>query len=545
MRVSEAKTFRLLTPLCQRQKIKMRQGFLQISTLSYFDQGGIGGRKVLSTPFCPFNENVEGLPKGNFGISRHIATLSGSGTKFVGMPSHSSCSLSASRRYRSSEGQVFSPLKSDRENPFKEDDNWINPSKHVSENEDRDISYDPRRSNASQKRKYIDYKNSDQFSSSSTFKNRVRENNPGKRDSFKGERNNRMGYRGGNRERNDRIGYREGNRRNKIHENYKPFSGDGFRKNDLRNSPVRRRFEEQDEDYNFYENDEPTIGSLAYQLRRDAKEEGMDLLYGVQVVANALAINKRDSREIFIQEGLSLREKKDKVAIQKIFDLVDMYGIKKTYIPKHELNIMTDNRPHQGFVLRTSEMKFIDIRDATDIKGKNVANVSGDKDREHWLALDEVWDPQNLGALIRSSYFLGIKGIIVCSKNSANLSATVSKASAGAMELMSERLFAAKNMVKFLQSCKEEGYEVIGTSLDSDSVELSEVDTSKPSIIVLGNEGSGLRTNVKRECTTNVKILGTGADTSSENSDSQSGSPVDSLNVSVTGGILMHHFINM
>ena len=100
-------------------------------------------------------------------------------------------------------------------------------------------------------------------------------------------------------------------------------------------------------------------------------------------------------------------------------------------------------------------------------------------------------------------------------------------------------------MVKFLQSCKEEGYEVIGTSLDSDSVELSEVDTTKPSIIVLGNEGSGLRTNVKRECTTNVKILGNGGRPLSESADTEDGSPVDSLNVSVTGGILMHHLMNM
>ncbi len=74
------------------------------------------------------------------------------------------------------------------------------------------------------------------------------------------------------------------------------------------------------------------------------------------------------------------------------------------------------------------------------------------------LALDEVWDPQNFGALLRSGYFLGCEAIVVCGKNSAPLSPVVSKASAGAMELVT--VFSTENMMKWLDQSKENGWQV-------------------------------------------------------------------------------------
>jgi len=71
--------------------------------------------------------------------------------------------------------------------------------------------------------------------------------------------------------------------------------------------------------------------------------------------------------------------------------------------------------------------------------------------QQHWLALDEVWDPQNFGALLRSAYFLGMKGVVVCAKNSAALSPTVSKASAGALEMMP--VYAGMSLLPSLPPC--------------------------------------------------------------------------------------------
>jgi len=74
------------------------------------------------------------------------------------------------------------------------------------------------------------------------------------------------------------------------------------------------------------------------------------------------------------------------------------------------------------------------------------------------LALDEVWDPQNFGALLRTAYFLRCDKVVVCRKNSAPLSAAVSRASAGAMEVM--QVYSTDNMMRFLDKSKENGWQV-------------------------------------------------------------------------------------
>lgn len=143
------------------------------------------------------------------------------------------------------------------------------------------------------------------------------------------------------------------------------------------------------------------------------------------------------------------------------------------------------------------------------------------------LALDEVSDPQNFGALLRSAYFLGVDKVVVCAKNSSPLSAAASKASAGAMELVT--VYNAKIMMRFLDNAKANGWQVVGTAVSEDAISLPSLPLDKPTVLVLGNEGHGVRTNILKRCDHLVKI------------DSHvQGSLVDSLNVSVCGGILLH-----
>jgi 21S rRNA (GM2251-2'-O)-methyltransferase len=198
------------------------------------------------------------------------------------------------------------------------------------------------------------------------------------------------------------------------------------------------------------------------------------------------------------------------------------------------------------------------------------------------LALDEVFDPQNFGALLRSSYFLGVDKVVVCAKNSAPLSPVVSKASSGAMENMI--VYSTDNMMRFLDKSKDNGWQVIGTDLGERSKSLNQVAVEKPTIVVLGNEGHGLRTNIVRRCDVLVKIgqqIRPEAETHSElnteteasvslgsaagklsammvreaqpakvnlsslnvHIESEEEDTVDSLNVSVTGGIILHHLL--
>lgn len=73
-----------------------------------------------------------------------------------------------------------------------------------------------------------------------------------------------------------------------------------------------------------------------------------------------------------------------------------------------------------------------------------------------WVALDEVTDPQNFGAVLRSALFLGAAGVVTCQRNSAPLSPVVSKASSGAMEVLP--VYSAKNLPQLLAACSVNGW---------------------------------------------------------------------------------------
>ena len=167
------------------------------------------------------------------------------------------------------------------------------------------------------------------------------------------------------------------------------------------------------------------------------------------------------------------------------------------------------------------------------------------------LALDEVSDPMNFGALVRTSHFLGVDKIVICSKNSAPLSPTVSKASAGAVEVTP--IYSTNNLMNFLDKSSANGWQVVGTALGPTSTPLREFAVNdKPTILVLGNEGHGIRTNILRRCTSLVRISKSSstadavevAKASTEDAESGEGVEVDSLNVSVTGGIILHHLLS-
>ena len=303
---------------------------------------------------------------------------------------------------------------------------------------------------------------------------------------------------------------------------------------------------------------------------------------------------------LFVQETTlennkrSFRSNAKVEASNEIVSLAKQNELPIVEVDKGMLNTLCGNRPHQGFVLRCGG------RDFTPIKRLPV-DKSGPK---IWLALDEVVDPQNLGALLRSSYFLGRGagtlniddeddtgsggdvGIIVCSKNSSPLSPAVSAASAGALEFMT--VYSTSNLPKLLNSAKEDGWRILGAAADvpdnrgresnkngelalglddtgwdlgedDDDVmedgndntkqqqqhhELHNVDaSSSPTILVLGSEGRGLRTLVARACTGFVSVPG-GSVGGGGDDDDNTQAGVDSLNVSVTGGILLWHFLS-
>jgi 21S rRNA (GM2251-2'-O)-methyltransferase len=284
---------------------------------------------------------------------------------------------------------------------------------------------------------------------------------------------------------------------------------------------------------------------------------------------------------LFCQEQPSGGERsadKSNQALQ-IRMLATQRGIPVAHVDKGVLNTLSGNRPHQGFVLRCGSLTWEPL---SRIPLLSVVDHDSSKDRSSlvsigpkklWLVLDEIVDPQNLGALLRTAYFLGGSskdrpeassddtenrqatsqaqiGVIVCAKNSAPPSPVVSTASAGALEVMD--VYVTSNLPRLLQSAQLDGFRIIGASssipsndaslFDLSSLPKASVDTGSGVILVLGSEGHGLRTLVAQQCTEFVRIPGGGVPSSSEDPATETGS-VDSLNVSVTGGILLWHLL--
>ena len=245
-----------------------------------------------------------------------------------------------------------------------------------------------------------------------------------------------------------------------------------------------------------------------------------EIVYGANAVREALRQNRRTSFALYVQDGDG-----GAGADAEVLRLAQELKIEVKYASKHDLNMLCDNKPHQGVVLDAEALDVPLLDDLPRWDGQGLPPV--------WLALDEIVDPQNLGAMLRSAHFLGVDGVICCAKNSAPFNATTSKASAGAME--AQVVHQTGVMHRFLAKARDEGWDVIGASAEARAEDVRDfVRVSQPTLLVMGNEGAGLRTNVRRACNRLVKIPA-----------AQRKAPgVDSLNVSVAAGILVHHFLS-
>jgi 21S rRNA (GM2251-2'-O)-methyltransferase len=245
---------------------------------------------------------------------------------------------------------------------------------------------------------------------------------------------------------------------------------------------------------------------------------------------------------VFLQEKSRSGRDSEKAAQERaILKLAAERDVPVATVDKGVLNTLSGNRPHQGVCMRCGRLKFAALSKLPLPDGK--ANSP-----RLWLVLDEVVDPQNLGALIRSAYFLGggdRVGVLVCAKNSAPPSPVVSAASAGALELLS--VFSTSNLPRTLAAAEQDGFVVLGASSSVTDLDIPVYDLQnlpfdsfqdRPTVLVLGSEGSGLRHLVAKSCTHFVRIP-RGDERDDRGGDESSILGVDSLNVSVTGGILL------
>ncbi len=140
------------------------------------------------------------------------------------------------------------------------------------------------------------------------------------------------------------------------------------------------------------------------------------------------------------------------------------------------------------------------------------------------LVLDQVEDPRNVGAILRSAAAFGLGGVVVQTRHAAPLNGVCAKAASGALEWV--RIAVEVNLARALQTLKDEGYWVAGLDGEGE-VALADFRPAARQTLVLGAEGKGLRHLIRERCDQRIRI--------------PLAAPVESLNVAVTAGIVLHH----
>ena len=181
---------------------------------------------------------------------------------------------------------------------------------------------------------------------------------------------------------------------------------------------------------------------------------------------------------------------------------------------RRKLDAMTMNGKHQGVVAMCSPVEFCGVEDILE-----VAAERGEK--PFVVILDEVTDPHNAGAIIRSAYCAGAHGVILSKRRSALISEGVYKASAGSVEYI--KIAQVANLAQTLDGLKKQG--LFAVCCDMEGQAYHELDYDMPLAVVVGSEGSGVGRLIKSKCDFSASIPMKGK--------------LDSLNASVAAGIVL------
>ena len=154
-------------------------------------------------------------------------------------------------------------------------------------------------------------------------------------------------------------------------------------------------------------------------------------------------------------------------------------------VDEHEIEALAGTDDHQGVCAEVEEYRYADPR---SLLGADDALV---------VALDEVQDPRNLGAVIRVAECAGASGLVVGERRSAQVTPVVCKASAGAVEHLP--VARIRNLADYLAEAKQDGAWVYGASAE-DAVPYDRPDYRGKVVVVFGSEGRGLRPRVRAGC---------------------------------------------
>ena len=206
------------------------------------------------------------------------------------------------------------------------------------------------------------------------------------------------------------------------------------------------------------------------------------IIYGRHAVISALKNPKRRIQKLLITTD----NRKE----------IESLGVPYTVVDKKEFDrILGDDAVHQGFALYCNRLESCDIAD--------LIAMAEDKEKCHILILDQVTDPQNIGAIIRSCAAFSTLGLVMQDKNSPLESGAMDKAAAGTIEFVP--IARVTNLSRAIESLKKAGFWVLGMDGYAKTT-IDKINKSGKTAIVMGSEGKGMRRLVQENCDSSVKL---------------------------------------
>lgn len=193
-------------------------------------------------------------------------------------------------------------------------------------------------------------------------------------------------------------------------------------------------------------------------------------------------------------------------------------GILIKEISPQKLDYYCGGANHQGVAVMFASQEYATVDDMFAL-----AETRGEK--PFLIICDEIEDPHNLGAIIRTAEATGVHGVIIPERRSASLNATVAKAACGALEYVP--VARVTNIANTIDALKERGVWVFGADMDGDDYTRTDFDT--PCALVIGNEGKGIGALTAKKCDAVISLPMCGK--------------INSLNASVAAGILMYEVV--
>ncbi len=242
------------------------------------------------------------------------------------------------------------------------------------------------------------------------------------------------------------------------------------------------------------------------------KVDGPELVVGRNPVVECLRA-KVPGNQLFVAFGT---ENDDR--LEESVRIATSRGISINEVPRAELDRMTGNGLHQGIGLQIPPYKYAEVTDLMQqVRDSGEAGLI--------VCLDNITDPRNLGAVIRSTAAFGGHGVVIPARRSASVTGVAWRTSAGTAARLP--VARATNMVRALKQFQQAGYQVVGLDAGGEHT-LDTYDGTTPTVLVVGSEGKGLSRLVGETCDTIMSI--------------PMADWVESLNASVAAGVTLSEF---